>query len=124
MSPQQNGSTKDGHIQKVVLYEVCRSSNADPREAYPKRSEMRENLRSDLGVFGLEFGKTDFGIGLRTSKNIKYDFSEILTFWSKVNADVSKVNADITLAGDADVMMTSSGGSEVTELTRRVDSLG
>ncbi|KAK8616610.1 hypothetical protein V6N13_116580 [Hibiscus sabdariffa] len=64
---------------------------------------------TNLGVFGLEFGKTDFGIGLRTSKNIKYDFSKILTLWSKVNAVVSKVNADVMLTSPVAVRFNRSG---------------
>ena len=53
-------------------------------------------------AFGLEFDETDPKNELGTSRNIKYNFSKNLTLVNvKVNADVSKVNADV-------IMLTSS----------------
>ena len=67
--------------------------------------------KSNSEVFGSEFGKTDFEIGLKTLKNINRDFFGKVDFLVKVNADVitdvSSQRSELTSAVNANVMLTS-----------------
>ncbi|KAK8525308.1 hypothetical protein V6N12_014003 [Hibiscus sabdariffa] len=93
-----------------------------PQKSKSKRSgrsnrDLGSGSRLDSEVFGSEFCKTGFGIGLRTLKNINRDFSENLTFRVKVNGQRSSQRS--TLTSSTDVSMTSAVSKSAVN---RVDS--